>query len=99
MLIKGIPYFIKVILDPIKIRMEALLEDRLHRTVFYAAADPSDHKIDRLVGLPVTFALQPLEITLQLVDGINDGSGKIFIEHDLLHYVPCVEPAPVGLQV
>src|SRR5579872_6334142 len=79
--------------------MQALFEDGFHGRIFDLAFDPADHKIELFPGLFVAITFEPVEITVQTDDGVDDRPGKILVEDDQLYDIAGVEAGAIRLEI
>lgn len=99
MLIEGNSYLVEVFFYGDQVGVETLLEDRVDGAIAHLAIDLPDHKVDPLEGFLIPVAFEPLEMELQPADRIEDGTGEIGAQNDLLDDVAGVKAAAVGLEV
>src|ERR1700734_724649 len=99
MLIEGNSYLVEIFFYGDQIRVKSLLKDRVDGAVAHFAIDLPDHEVDPLEGFLVPIALEPLEMELKPADRIEDGSGEIGAQNDLLDDVAGVKAAAVSFEI
>src|ERR1700761_2956574 len=98
--------FIELVADPIEFAanvlqesMQAFVGNTLYRTVLDAALQPADLERKLAEILEVTLILQPVEIPLDVVDGIDDRTREVCIQSHLFQYVSRFKSLAISFQM